>query len=184
MRLFDMDAVGVFLDTYSPRGEKTTEGETAVLDLTLRVQPFTPALATSFDTRVRAKIFSLSEATQDPMIAELKLRGIDPPKQDVTVFLLPENKRAAVAFFDVECSDFRVRAEKGVDGYALVFYATVGPLGAEELEEIYKWHRQQRFLTFNKSQSVLNFEAKSEDKAAAPAPPRPSKAKHAAGARA
>jgi hypothetical protein len=111
---------------------------------------------------------------QDPIIAELKLRGIDPPKQDVTVFLLPENRTPSIAFFDVECTDFRVRTERGVDGYAFVFYATVGPLGAEELEKIYTWHRQQRFLTFNKSQSVLNFDAKSEA-AVETDPPRPGK---------
>ena len=55
MRLFDEDRIGCYLDHIGHRVEKASDGEPrAMIDLTLRVQPFTPELAGAFDPDVRA----------------------------------------------------------------------------------------------------------------------------------
>jgi hypothetical protein len=143
-----------------------------MVDLTLRCQPFGAELATALDPKVRALLFSLGDAAPKDEIAEVKFRlPID--KQHVTVYRLDEFEHAQIVFTHVEISGIRARTEKGVDGYALVFYASFGPVGKDELEMICDWHTQQRFLTFHPQAPVLNFAGKdAPEDDAPPAPPR------------
>ena len=161
MRLFDDDRIGCYLDHIDHRVEKTKNGdEVKMIDLTLRVQPFTPELAVSLDPDVRALLFNLSDGEPKSKIKALHL-ALPVSRQQLQVHLLPETAdRAGRAFLDVEISDPRARTEKGVDGFALVFYASFGPVGADELEYICEWLTQQRFVTFVPQQPVLDFAAR------------------------
>ena len=168
MQFIDLDKVGVYLDAVGLRLEKTKDTEHKVIDLTLRVQPFTAELAAALDPDVRALLFNLTDAAPKPKLkaAELKLPV---PRQHIDVYLLPSeqsNAHAQITLLDADISDPRVRTEKGVDGYALIFYATFGPVGREELEYVVNWYTQQRFLTFRQAQPTLAL----EDKDTAPAP--------------
>jgi hypothetical protein len=162
MRLFDLDRVGCYLDAVGLRLEKTKDNETKVIDLTLRVQPFTPELAAALHPDVRALLFTMTEATPKPLLkgVELKLPNLE--KQHLDVYLLPEDGQAQITLLHAEITDPRVRTEKGVDGYALVFYATIGPVGRDELEYVTNWYTQQRFLTFREAQAVMDFAGKPE----------------------
>jgi len=158
MRLFDDDKVGCYLDDIGHRVEKTKDGkEIKMVDLTLRVQPFTPELAVSLDPDVRALIFTMNDARPKPKIKAMEF-NLPTPRQTVAVFLLPEIETAQLAFSDVEITSPRARTEKGVDGFALVFYASIGPVSARELEGICDWHTQQRFLTFLPQQPALDLQ--------------------------
>jgi hypothetical protein len=110
---------------------------------------------------VKAELFALSDGTPRP-----KLKAVDfkltVPKQRIEISLLPEGGGGGLALFDVDVDGFRARTEKGVDGWALVFYASVGPVGREELEYFVTWYTQCRFLTFNPQQEAMNFDAKAE----------------------
>lgn len=174
MRFFDTDRVGCYLDGVNLRLERTKDAEHKVIDLTLRVQPFTPELATALHPDVRALLFSMTEATPKPLLKSVELRLPNLAKQHLDCFTLPEEHLTVGAFtlLDAEMSDPRVRTEKGVDGYALVFYATIGPVGKEELEYVTNWYTQQRFVTFRESQAVMDFAGKAEGDVEAKAPRR------------
>lgn len=159
MRFFDDDAVGCYLDAIGHRVEKTDAhgNELKVVDLTLRVQPFTPALAVSLDPEVRALLFGLGDAEPKRKIKALHF-NLACPRQQLTVTLLPEEPRiGGRAFLDVEISDPRARTQKGIDGYGFVFYATIGPVSAHDLEYICAWHTEQRFVTFDPMEAELDF---------------------------
>jgi hypothetical protein len=177
MRFFDDDKIGCYLDEIGHRVEKTKDGkEIAMVDLTLRVQPFTAALAQACDDDVRALLFTMSEG-----IPKSKLKAIHfnlaCPRQDLAVFLVPESEDGAILIPDVEITGPRARTEKGVDGFGFVFYASFGPVGRDELAYLVGWHTQQRFITFAPHEPVLNF--KGVEDGAAPAPPRPSNRRNA-----
>lgn len=169
MRFFDDDRVGVFLDGVGLRLEKTKDGEMKVIDLTLRVQPFTPELAASLDPELRQELFTMTGAEAKKKIAGLSWK-MTVPKQHIDVHLLPDEGRPAICLLDAEITDARVRTEKGVDGFALIFYATIGPVGRDELEYVVNWYTQQRFLTFRQAQETMDFAGK--DDATTDAPPR------------
>lgn len=183
MRLFDADQVGVYLDDIGHRVEKTKDGgEVKMVDLTLRVQPFTPELAVSLDPDVRALLFNLTDATAKAKIKALHF-NLTVPRQALAVYLLPESLEG-ILFADVEITDPRARTEKGVDGYGLVFYASLGPVSAGDLEYICNWHTEQRFITFTPQQPALNFDGAAPEATAPPEPPRRGRRRGAPGVQA
>lgn len=172
MRLFDQDHVGCYLDTIGHRVEKVDGLERRMVDLTVRVQPFTVQLAQALHGDVRALLFSLGDATPKPLIHSVKF-DLTYPNQTITVRPLAEADDGALVLMDVEISGIRARTEKGVDGYALVFDASLGPVSARELEAFTAWHTEQRFLTCHPQQPVLDFAGAPDD--APPAPPKPAR---------
>ena len=64
-RLFDTDEkIGIYCDSFNPRIEKRKDGETKVIDLTLRVQPLTPELAATIaggDNLIKKTLFKLTD---------------------------------------------------------------------------------------------------------------------------
>lgn len=163
MRLFDDDAIGCYLDDIGHRVERTTDGkENKMVDLTLRVQPFTPELAVSLDPDVRSLLFTMNDGEPKPKIKAVEFR-IPVERQTVRVSLLPPDDDLhahvdhSLALLDVEITGIRARTEKGVDGYALIFYASFGPVSRDELEYVCAWHTQSRFVSFMPSQPGLEF---------------------------
>ena len=172
MRFFDTDRVGAYLDAVTLRLEKTKDTEHKVIDLTLRVQPFGSELAASLHPDVRALLFTGdADGAPKPLLKAVELRLTDVPHQHIECALLAEDSVGIFTLRDAEISDPRVRTEKGVDGYALIFYATIGPVGRDELEYVVNWYTGQRFLTFSEAQVPLNFDGEGADESAAPPPP-------------
>ena len=158
MRFFDVDKVGCYLDTIAHRLETVDDQEVKIVDLTLRVQPFTSELAVACDPDIHAALFLRGSGEPKPKVKALEFR-LPVERQQLTVFLLPEADRAQIAFPEVEITRVRARTEKNVDGYALVFHARFGPPSAKDLEFVCAWHGQQRFLAFQPQNHELEFEA-------------------------
>jgi len=169
MRFFDDDKVGCYLDDIGHRVEKTKDGkEVAMVDLTLRVQPFTAELAGSVDADVRSLLFRMNDATPKEKLKAVHFH-LPCPRQALAIYLVPDLEDGQLLIPDVEITGPRARVEKGVDGFGFVFYASFGPVGTRELEYICAWHTQQRFVTFHPQAPALNFEAATElDEAPAP----------------
>jgi hypothetical protein len=166
MRLFDEDQVGVYLDAIDHYVDRDSDSETKMVKLTLRVQPFTPELAVSFDPDVRALLFTLSDAAPKPKIKEVKL-ALTVPTQMLAIYALPEAESGLV-LTDCEISGCRARTEKGVDGFALIFYVSYGPASPDELEYVCAWHTTQRFITFHPQAPALDFGKHPEPETARP----------------
>jgi hypothetical protein len=116
---------------------------------------------------VKAELFALGDGSPRPKLKAVDFR-LTVPKQRIEISLLPEGGGSGLALFDVDVDGFRARTEKGVDGWALVFYATVGPVGREELEYFVNWYTQCRFLTFQPQQQAMNFDANAEAESTQP----------------
>jgi len=171
MRFFDDDAIGCYLDAIDHRVEKTKDGkEIKMVDLTLRVQPFTVELAAALDEDVRALLFTMGDALPKKKLKAIHFE-LPVPRQALTIQITPEDTIGALHVLDVEITGPRARLEKGVDGFGFVFYASFGPVGRDELAYLVNWHTQQRFVTFTPHEPVLNFKGAAE--ADAPPPPRP-----------
>jgi hypothetical protein len=172
MRLFDVDHVGCYLDTIGHRVEKDSDGlERRMVDLTLRVQPFTVELAQALHGDVRALLFTLNDAAPKRIVKAAAF-ALTVPNQTITVRPVPELDDGALVLMDVEITGIRARTEKGVDGYACVFDASVGPVSARELEAFTAWHTEQRFLTTHPQQPLLDFAGAPEPEPAGPRPIR------------
>jgi hypothetical protein len=168
MRFFDNDGIGCYCDDIGHRLEKTKDGkEIKIVDLTLRVQPFTPELAVALDPDVRALLFTLSDATPKPKLKAVHF-ALTVPRQQLAIAPLPEIADGLV-LYDCVVTRVRARTEKGVDGFALVFHVAYGPASPRELEYVCDWLTQQRFVTFQPQQPALDFAGKDETTAPEPA---------------
>jgi hypothetical protein len=167
MRLFDQDKIGCYLDGINHRVEKTTGGDQIkMIDLTLRVQPFTAELASALDLDAHAELFRLNDASQKEIVKAIEF-AISVPNQRMMIYAVPDIPDASLVLHDAEISSVRARTQKDVDGYALIFYASVGPIEPDQLDYICRWHTEQRFITFEKQQAALDFDPPADT----PAPP-------------
>jgi hypothetical protein len=163
MRLFDDDKIGCYLDAIGHRVEKTKNGDDLkVVDLTLRVQPFTASTAVSVDPDVRALLFAMTDGEPKPLIKAVEL-ALPIPNQRLTVYAAPDMTEASAILHDVEITRPRARTEKDVDGFGFVFYASVGPVDGDTLEYLQRWHTEQRFVTFEQQQPALNFDPPADE---------------------
>jgi len=159
MRLFSDDKIGCYLDAIGHRVEKTKGGdECKVVDLTLRVQPFTAQRAATLDCEVRALLFTMNTTEPKPLIKSVDL-ALTVPKQRLTVYGFTDDDHDTITcvLSAAEITRARVRTEKDVEGFAFVFRATVGPLAGEDLEYLQAWHTDSRRVTFDEQQPALDF---------------------------
>lgn len=164
-RLFDTDEkIGVFCDGFHPRLEKQKGGdEVKVIDIAFRVQPFSPELAADLigDGLIKRTLFRHDDGSQLPGMKSVAF-DIYTPRQLMKVFAAPDVEEPSFAFDQVEVTNLKARTEKGIDGWALVFHASYGPVGDRELGQMQAWYTTQRFLTFEEAEPMLEFEADEE----------------------
>lgn len=138
-RLFSTGKVGLFLDAYSGGTEKRKSGETKVVVLKLRVQPFDAKLAASIDdgvgdeSNVRATLFKLGHPDPKAHLDRVNFR-LGCQRQNLEIFASPDTEKSRLALPSVKISATYARTEKNVNGYAFCFSATYGPAGRTELE--------------------------------------------------
>jgi len=164
MRLLTDEHVGVYLDAIGHRVETGKESDTRWIDLTLRIQPLTPALAGQIAADVRALLFGMLDAEPRSTVKALEF-ALAVPAQTLRVRLIPDLALAEMAvgeyaFPDCEIGRLRARTHKDVDGYALTFRASFANPSARDLEYVNAWLTEQRFVTFLAAQPDLFDEAR------------------------
>lgn len=169
-RLFKSGKIGAFVDTYSPAIEKRRSEETSVLTIKFRVQPFDAKLATLLDdgvgedSNIKATVFNLS--TTEPKANftrhDFKL-GL--ARQNMHIFASPDTKDARVMLPQAKISGTFVRSQKDNNSLALIFKASFGPVGRDELELIHSLHRSQTFIRFEESEPLFELEEGDDDEA-------------------
>lgn len=161
-RLFSVNKVPIFCDSYTPGIEKRRGEQVSIVTLTLRVQPFDAKLATAIDdglgdNGVRSQLFKLSTAEMRPHIDRVNF-SLDCPRQQLQVFASTDTEDASIAFDQVKISGAYARTSKDVDGYAFVVRASFGPVGPAELAYIHTWYATQRAVSFLEAEPSLDFE--------------------------
>ena len=162
-RLFTASKVACFVDTYSPGVEKRRGEVVGVLTVKLRVQPFDAKLASSLDdgvggdSNIRPTVFSLNTTEPKPCFTrhDFKL-GLG--RQNLEIFASTDTAEARIALLQAKLSGCYVRTQKDVNALALIFKATWGPVGRDELELIHSLHRSQAFVTFHEAEPLLGLE--------------------------
>jgi hypothetical protein len=161
--LFKSGKIGCFVDTYSPAIEKRRGEETSVLTLRLRVQPFDAKLATLLDdgvgdtSNIKATVFNLSTAEPKPNFTRHDFR-LGLVRQNLHIFASPDTEDARVMLPQAKISGTFVRSQKDNNALALIFKASFGPVGRDELELIHSLHRSQTFIRFEESEPLFEVE--------------------------
>jgi hypothetical protein len=161
-RLFSVNKVGLFLDTYAPGSEKRREETAKVIKATFRLQPFDAKLAGAVDeglsdnSGVRAALFKLNNPEPKPHIERLNF-NLSCPRQNMEIFASPDTDESRIVLLQVKITGTYARIQKDMDGFAFVFNGTFGPVDRATLEYIHAWHGTQRFVTFEESEPSLEF---------------------------
>lgn len=154
--------VGIFLDAVAPGTEKRKSGETKIVTLSCRVEPFTADLATAIDDGVHAKhqikplLYNMTDAEPKSIVERLAVR-LGCPRQRVLLFASSDTVKASLALQDVRVGGITVRTSKDANGYVLTFRASFGPVGKTELEYLHDWYLGQRFAVFSQAEPSLEF---------------------------
>lgn len=161
MKLFDVNKVGVFCDAIKHHNEPRKSGDTKVITLTCRVDPFDSKLAVALSEDVRRTLFKLNHPDPQPHIrrADFTL-GVE--RQQLLVFASSDTPMESIAFDHVKISRLYVRTKKDANGFVLVFDATFGPVGDRELAYVEAWRGTQRSITFEAAEPNLDFEEDGE----------------------
>ena len=167
-QLFKSGKIGCFVDTYSPAIEKRRSEETSVVTVKFRVQPFDAKLATLLDdgvgedSNIKATLFNLSTAEPKPNFTRHDFR-LGLARQNLHLFASPDTPEARVMIPQAKITGTFVRSQKDNNALALIFKASFGPVGRDELELIHSLHRSQTFITFEESEPLFEVEDDGDD---------------------
>lgn len=157
MRLFTVPKVPMYCEGIVHRIERRKSGDVKVVDLALRIEPFTTQLASALDPSygfVRRMLFSMNNAepVNELKSVEFKVPG---ERQTLTCFAAPDIARATIALSQVKVTKIRARKPKEGTAWTVYVYVSFGPLGKEELEYVNAFYTTQAFITFEQADPSL-----------------------------
>lgn len=166
MRLFETAKTPVYCEGIAHRIERRKSGDVKVVDLTLKLDPFTAQLASALDQAeygfVKRLLFKLTDGSP---VRDLRSVDFRPPhdRQQLHCFASPDTKKASICLDQVKVTKLRARSQKDGDGWVLYLYVSFGPLGKTELEYVNAFYTEQRFVTFEPAEPSLDFEDPGDD---------------------
>lgn len=179
MNLFTVSKIPVYCEGITHRIERRKSGDTKVVDLTLKIAPFTAQLATALNQDeygfVKRTLFKM--ASGDPVV---DLRAVEflPPgdRQRLTCFAAPDTDAASICLDQVRITKIRARSSKDAQGWTLYIGVSFGPLDKNELEYVNRFYTSQAFITWEEAEPSLEFtddEATDDEPPVGLAPGRP-----------
>lgn len=166
MKLFSTGKVPCYCEGISHRIERRKSGDTKVVDLALRIDPFNAQLAAALDPGeygfVKRMLFKQGDASP---VRDLRTVEFKPPaeRQDLQCFASPDTSKASILLDHVKITKIRVRGQKDGDRWVLYLYASFGPLSKTELEYVNAFYTEQRFITFEQSDPSLEYDEEDGD---------------------
>lgn len=160
-KLFKTGKTGCFVESYAPGVEKRRGEEVSVITIKFKVMPFDAKLAVSLDdgvggdSNIRATVFSISTTDPKPNFTRHDFR-LGLVRQNLEIFAAPDTRESRVMLLQAKISGTYVRSQKDVNALAMIFKATFGPVGRDELELIHSLHRSQAFISFHESQPLVD----------------------------
>lgn len=161
MKLFDVAKVPTYCEGIAHRIERRKSGEVKVVDLTLKIDPFSDQLASAIDQAeygfVKRMLFKQSNA--EP-VRDVRTIEFKPPadRQNLTCYMATDLDKGFV-LEQVKVTKMRVRSQKDGDRWVLYLYVSFGPLSKAELEFVNAFYTEQRFITWAEAEPSLEFES-------------------------
>jgi len=128
-------------------------------ELTLRIDPFTPALASEL-AETKSVIYRRNDTEANPHIDAVAFNYVPRP-QRIEIRPDPELK-PSVTILEAKVGKFRVRKPKDGTQWVLMFKATLIEVDAKELLYLKEALFEQRFFTFSPAAPGLFDEAEAE----------------------
>ncbi len=167
MRLFTVPKVPMYCEGITHRIERRKSGDTKVVDLALRIEPFTTQLASALDPSygfVRRMLFSMNSAEPVNELKAVEFR-VPGERQNLLCFAAPDITKATIALTQVKVTKIRARKPKEGTGWIVYVYASFGPLSKEELEYVNAFYTTQAFVTFEQADPSLFEDGEIDDAA-------------------
>jgi hypothetical protein len=167
-RLFNTAKVPVFIDSVQLGVEKRKDGPVSVVVLGCRVQPFDAKLASSLDQgvgdgNIKATAFNLNSAEPKKAFTRHDF-ALGLARQRLECFATPDSPEARIALDGTRIYGTYVRSQKDMPtALAMIFKASFGPVGRDELDYVKAHFRSQLFVTFREADQSMQFEAEDVD---------------------
>lgn len=161
MRLFSVSKIPVYCESISHRIERRKSGDVKVVDLALKIEPFTPQLASALDLDeyafIKRELFRGNDASVNIDLKNAEFRT-PTDRQLLTCYATPDSPKASIALDQVKVTKIRVRGQKDGSGWVLYVHVSFGPLGKTELEYVNAFYSEQRFISWDQAEPSLEFE--------------------------
>lgn len=146
--MFKKANIGIYLDNIVPAIGKDKAGdERRDLDVSFRIHPFSPELATELDPVVRGMLWSIGKVEASEKVAsvgfDLKLSA-----QRIMFRAAPDATRVNIDVPYARIKGISARKHKGIAGWALTFHAVFPMPDEHALALLHNGYKRQHFLSF------------------------------------
>jgi hypothetical protein len=161
MDLFAVGKIPMYCEGIAHRIERRREMDTKIVDLSLKIEPFTSQLAAALDQDeygfVKRTLFKLTDASPNVDLRAVEFR---PPsdRQNLLCFATPDTAEASIALIQAKVTKIRARCSKDAAGWVLYVNVSFGPLSKTELEYVNSFYTEQRWVSWQESEPSLEFE--------------------------
>jgi hypothetical protein len=146
--VFKKSNIGIYLDDITPAIGKDKEGdERRDLDLSFRIHPFSPELATELDAVVRSTLWTMGKVE---ISDKVKTVGFDLKLPAVAILFkaAPDATRVNIEVPYARVGNIAARKHKGIQGWALTFHAVFPMPDEHALALLHNGYKRQHFITF------------------------------------
>lgn len=161
MDLFTVAKIPVYCEGIAHRLEKRRGDEVKVVDLTLKLEPFTPQLASALDQDeygfIKRALFKIGDASPVTDVRAIEFRAPS-ERQQLICFASPNTEVPSIALDQCKVTKIRARCQKDASGWVLYLHVSFGPLGKSELEYVNAFYTEQRFVSWSAAEPSLDFD--------------------------
>lgn len=124
--MFDTERVGMRVANIQHRTMERDEKEIGLVELTMEINPLTPALAQELDPFMRGTLFTKNDAAVTPKLAGAEF-DLSVPEQEIAVHSAPDQTDATFIIDEAKIGIFKARRSKRSTGWRLRFTITFMP---------------------------------------------------------
>lgn len=161
MNLFTLGKIPMYCEGITHRLERRKDRDVKVVDLALKIEPFSPQLAGALDPTdyafVKRTLFKMGDAspTLDLRAVEFRLPA---ERQKIRCYASPDTERASICIDQVKVTKLRARSSKDANGWVFYVNVSFGPLDKTELEYVNAFYTEQRFISWEAAQPSLELD--------------------------
>lgn len=152
--MFDTERVGMRVANIQHRTMERDEKEIGLVELTMEINPLTPALAQELDPFMRGTLFTKNDAAVTPKLAGAEF-DLSVPEQEIAVHSAPGQTDATFIIDEAKIGIVKARRSKRSTGWRLRFTITFMPTSEHLLAQVVDSYLKSRYLTFASAEPSL-----------------------------